>query len=441
MIANRLEVVPVEGVPAIVDGDDLAAQLLEALAGAGSSLHDGDIAVITSKVVSKAEGRVIAADDREQAISDEAVEVVAERGATRIVRTRHGLVLAAAGVDASNTESGTVLLLPIDPDASARRIRTALQAATGVRLGVVITDTAGRPWRDGLVDIAIGAAGVLVLDDHRGRVDDQGRTLEMTVTCVADQVASAAELVKGKTSGRPFAVVRGMAHAVTHEDGPGATAVVRPLDSDLFRRGARESLEEGLRAAVANRRTVRQWTDEPVDRQVVLDAIEAAITAPAPHHTTPWRFVLIDEPAVRTRLLDAMAQQWTRDLAADGFDDDAIKRRVRRGDLLRQAPTLLLPVLVAEGAHTYPDDRRAQAERAMFLLSMGAAAEALMVRLAADGWGSAWVSSTLFCADVVGEVLRWPSDWEPMGAIAIGRPVASATARLRRDPEDYLHVH
>lgn len=440
-VSDGFHVIPVIGVPEIAAGDDLAQCLLTALAEQGVTLQDGDVVTVTSKVVSKAEGRIVRAPDREQAISDETVDIVATRGSTRIVRTRHGLVMAAAGVDASNTPSGTVLLLPVDPDASARALRDDLREATGATVGVIITDTAGRAWRLGLVDLAIGAAGVEVLDDHRGRLDSQGRTLEQTITCVADQIAAAAELVKGKTGGRPFAIVRGMGHAVTAHHGPGAAAIVRDPAEDMFALGTHESRISGLRDAIAARRTVRSWTEEPVDPEAIVAAVDAAITAPAPHHTTPWRFHLIDDAQVRSRLLDAMRQRWRDDLRADGFADDAIERRLARGDLLRAAPALVVPFMVPEGAHDYPDERRARAEHAMFVLSMGAAVEALMVRLAADGWGSAWVSSTLFCPDVVRDVLNVAPSWEPMGAIAVGRPAHDPADRTRRDPHGFLHVH
>lgn len=243
------------GVPEVRAGDDLAALVGDALAAdEGRPLADGDVVVVTSKVVSKAEGRAVAADDREQAITDETVRVVAtrahEHGVTRIVENRLGLVMAAAGVDASNTPDGTVLLLPVDPDASARALRAVLQARFGVRLGVLVTDTAGRAWREGLTDIAIGAAGVRVLDDLRGTTDTFGRTLEMTVAAVADEVAAAAELVKGKVSGRPVAVVRGVGRFVTDEDGPGARRLVRVPEKDMFRLGTAEAFEAGRRSVL-----------------------------------------------------------------------------------------------------------------------------------------------------------------------------------------------
>ena len=243
---------PVTGLPEITTGSDLAALLAEAAA----DLRDGDILVITSKIVSKAEGRVVASP-REQAIEAETARVVARRGATTIAQTRHGLVLAAAGVDESNTAPGTVVLLPEDPDESARRLRKALHARTGRRSAVVITDTMGRPWRAGQTDNAIGAAGITPVRDYRGEADTFGNILEVTVAAVADEIAAAADLVKGKSRGIPAAVVRGLADLVTEQDGPGARALIRPAEEDMFRFGSAD--------VPLARRTIRAFTAEPVD--------------------------------------------------------------------------------------------------------------------------------------------------------------------------------
>ena len=228
-------------------GDDLPALL----AAAAPDLRDGDVLVIAQKVVSKAEGNIRALADVEpseraraiareqdkdprlvQVVLDESAELLRADHGVLICQTRHGFVCANAGVDTSNTtDPETAVLLPVDPDASARRIRAAL----GQRVGIVISDSFGRAWRLGLADVAIGAAGIEVLDDWRGRPDAQGRVLSATEVALADQLAAAADLARSKDSQQPAVLIRGMKRAVTAHDGPGAAALHRPRELDLFR--------------------------------------------------------------------------------------------------------------------------------------------------------------------------------------------------------------
>jgi coenzyme F420-0:L-glutamate ligase/coenzyme F420-1:gamma-L-glutamate ligase len=329
-----------------------------------------------------------------------------------------------------------VLLLPEDPDASARTIRDGLREILGVEVGVLVTDTFGRPWRAGLTDVAIGAAGIRVLDDLRGGTDAHGNPLNATVVATADELAAAGDLVKGKAAGLPVAVVRGLPHVVTGDDGPGARAMVRDPRDDMFRLGTSEAVRE----AVTRRRTVRAFTDEPVDPGAVRRAVAAAVTAPAPHHTTPWRFGLLESEESRTRLLDAMRDAWIADLRGDGKTEESIAKRVRRGDVLRNAPYLVVPCMVMDGSHTYGDARRDAAEREMFVVATGAGVQNLLVALAGERLGSAWVSSTMFCRDVVRAVLDLPESWEPMGAVAVGHPAGEPGPRPARDADAFLQV-
>lgn len=289
-----VQVLPVAGLGEIGAGQDLAALLSAAAPG----LVDGDIVVVTSKVVSKAEGRILEVatpGDREAAIEAETARVVASwdapHGRTRVVSTRHGFVLAAAGVDASNTRPGTVVLLPLDPDASARRLRAGLAERLGVRVGVVVTDTFGRPWRLGQTDVAVGAAGLVPVADLRGRTDGWGNPLGVTVTALADEIAAAADLVKGKLAGVPAAVLRGLADLVGQDDGPGAAALVRPLAEDMFARGSREAARDGAWSVVLGHQ-MRHDADPPA---AVSERVAAALAAVAPRL----------DPALRLRLVPA----------------------------------------------------------------------------------------------------------------------------------------
>ncbi|BBY54771.1 coenzyme F420-0:L-glutamate ligase [Mycobacterium koreense] len=421
--AAPVQVLPVPGLPDFAAGDDLAA----AIATAAAWLRDGDIVVVTSKVVSKCEGRMVAAPSdpeqrdalRRRLIDAEAVRVLARKGRTLITENRNGLVQAAAGVDGSNVATTELALLPVDPDASAHILRTRLRERLGVSVAVVITDTMGRAWRTGQIDVAIGASGMTVLNSYAGAVDAHGNELQVTEIAVADEVAAAADLVKGKLTGIPVAVVRGLPAV---DDGSTAATLVRRGTDDLFWLGTAEALEQGHREALLLRRSVRRFTDDPVPADLVHSSVADALTAPAPHHTRPVRFVWLQDNAVRTGLLDRMKDRWRADLTSDGRAPDAIERRVARGQILYDAPEVIIPFLVPEGAHHYPDEERTNAEHTMFTVAVGAAVQALLVALASRGLGSCWIGSTIFAADIVRAELDLPPQWEPMGAIAIGYP-------------------
>jgi coenzyme F420-0:L-glutamate ligase/coenzyme F420-1:gamma-L-glutamate ligase len=435
-----LELRPVLGLPEFRPGDDLAS----AIASAAPDLADGDVLVVTSKVVSKVEGRLVAAptDPRErdarrrELVAAETERVLARRGQTVIAANKIGLVQAAAGVDASNVAADELALLPVDPDASAARLRARLAELTGRRVAVVVTDTMGRTWRVGQTDVAIGSAGVPVLHRYEGARDGQGNELVVTEVAVADEVAGAADLVKGKLGGVPVAVLRGLgAH---RDDGSVAADLIRPLDEDLFSLGTEEALALGRRHAVPARRSVRAFSATPVAEAAVRRAVAAALTAPAPHHTRPFRFVWLRDPARRAALLDAMATRWRADLAGDGRGAEEIERRVARGEILRAAPELILPMLVPDGAHEYPDERRNAAEWTMFTVAGGAAVQSLLVALAAEGLGSCWVGSTIFAAEQVHDVLGLPGHWRPLGAVAVGHAARPPAPRGSLDSGEGL---
>jgi coenzyme F420-0:L-glutamate ligase/coenzyme F420-1:gamma-L-glutamate ligase len=270
--------------------------------------------------VSKAEGRA-SPGDRAEAVARETRRVVARRGPLEIVVNRLGLTMAAAGVDASNVEQGHVVLLPDDPDASARVLRTDLAARAGVNVGVLVTDTAGRTWREGQTDLAIGAAGVRVVDDHTGRVDPYGNVLAVTAPAVADELAGAAELAAGKLAGRPFTVIRGRADLVLApgDHGPGAAALLRPPGDDLFGLGAREAVLAALAGRPDDRAVFGTPAEpgdlavlladllgvpvDPDDDEIVVDADDARVrwAAEVAAYAHGWEVAARDEPRIRLR--------------------------------------------------------------------------------------------------------------------------------------------
>lgn len=431
--AAELRVLPITGLPEFRPGDDLA----DHIAARAPWLADGDILVVTSKVVSKVEGRIVAVptdpEQRDAArralVEQEAVRMVARRGRTLITENRLGIVQAAAGVDGSNVERTELVLLPSDPDASAKGLRSALAVRLGVDLAVIITDTMGRAWRNGQTDVAIGSAGLPVLHDYAGAVDGQGNELQVTQVALADELAAAAELVKGKLGGVPVAVVRGL---TLTDDGSSAADLIRRGPDDLFWLGTAEAIAQGRGEAVLMRRSVRSFAPDPVDPEMVRRAVSVALTAPAPHHTRPVRFVWVRDRALRERLLTAMAGKWRTDLLGDGLAADRVERRITRGRILFDAPEVIIPFCVPDGAHAYPDERRQAAERTMFTVAVGAAVQGLLVALATEGLGSCWIGSTIFAPEVTREVLGLESEWNPLGAIAVGHPVEELTPRPPR---------
>jgi coenzyme F420-0:L-glutamate ligase/coenzyme F420-1:gamma-L-glutamate ligase len=446
--ADGLQAAAPDGIGSITAGTDLARVI--ALTAATVDWPDGtrgiragDVVVVTSKAVAKAEGRIRPTAERALAEAAETADVITQiPDGPAIVRNHHGVVLAAAGIDESNTDPGSVVLLPADPDQSAARLKADLERALTIApLGMVISDTLGRAWRLGQLDTAIGVAGLPPLVDLAGSPDATGRPLAVTAPAVADEIAGLADLVKGKAAGRPVAFVRGLAHLVSPAVGVGARGLVRPAAQDRFRRGADESFQAGLQAAVGHRRTIRQFAPISVPTDLIAVAVSEAVNAPAPHHTTPWRFAHV-RGHTRTRLLDAMAEQWRRDLAElDGFTPESIARRVRRGDVLRDAPELVIPfVTLADNAHAYPDRDRRGFERDLFVLSGGASVQNFMMAVAARGAATAWVSSSVFCPDVVRRVLDLPPDWQPLGGIAVGYAAHPAQPRPPRDPARFLRT-
>ena len=419
------------GLPEVSPGDDLA----DLIAAAAPPLEDGDVIAVTQKVVSKSEGRLVdASEGKDVWVERETRRVLARRGDLVIAETAHGLVCANAGVDASNVRDGFLTLLPEDPDGSADRIRKGIEERSGASVGVVVTDTFGRPWRRGLVEVAIGCSGFPALLDLRGSKDQHGRPLETTVLALADEVASAAGLAMGKADGVPAAVVRGL----SREWPPGtASEIVRPPEEDLFRYSPL--------GAISARRTVREFGDEPVPREAIEQAVAAALTAPVPHgsrhRTRPWTWVVLESEVAKRSLLDAMAAAWVRDLRGDRTEEEVIARRLARSDaLLGRAPVLAIPFLSLANADDYPDEPRRQAERDMFVLATGASVQNFMLALHAQGLASAWVSSSLFCKEETADALGLERSWLAMGVVALGAPPPGTEPPPRPplDPAEHL---
>ncbi len=372
-----IELIPLEGIPEVKPGDDLAALLEPALVP--HRPRETDVIAITQKIVSKAENRIVPGEDRATWVERESVAVVARRGDLVITRTRHGLVCANAGVDASNVARGFLTLLPEDPDASAERVQKELAARFGlVRLGVVITDTFGRPWREGVVDVAIGCAGLPALLDLRGTTDDHGAVLETTVVALADAVAAASGLVMTKTARVPATLVRGL-DAMSGDAPPEpARSLVRTPADDLFR--------ESVPVAVAAASSSDAFGPGVVSREVLEDAIVAASTDPGAARCS---FVAVDSITARRRLLAVVP----------AIDDP-----------LRSAPALVVPCVPASTGQ--PD--------AATFLAAGAAIRSLVIALRGHGLAWAWDPDQALDADRARAALALDPDLRPIGIVAVG---------------------
>ena len=373
-----VEVVPVRGLPEVPPGQDLAELLAPPLAALAAS--DGDVVVVTQKIVSKSEGRLVPAADRKAWVARESAGLVARRGDVVVVRTRHGFVCANAGVDASNVPTGLLSLLPEDPDASAERLQKELAARLHLStLGVVVTDTFGRPWREGVVDVAIGCAGLPALLDLRGRPDDRGRRLETTVVALADAVAAASGLVMTKTARVPAALVRGLGDAIGDAPPGPARELVRRREDDLFWESAPVALAAG---------PTDRFGPGDVPAEAIEDAIALAASDPVDGGVL---FVVVTSPAARRRLLgDAGATTET----------------------LAGASALVVPCVRAPASH-----RRAPGAG---LLRIGSAIKALVVSLHAQGAAWAWDPETAFDAERARRGLALDDEWRPVGVVGVG---------------------
>jgi len=377
-VPERLEILPVHGIGDITPGTDLA----EVIAAAAPWLRDGDVLVVTSKIVSKAEGRLVDVPTsgpereaaREEALTAETAREVARRGHTRIVQTHHGFVMASAGIDASNVERSRLVLLPKDPDASARDLRAAIRERLALDVAVIISDTMGRPWRNALTDVALGAAGIEPVRDHRGETDPYGNELHITQMAVIDELAGAAELVKGKREQVPVAVVRGYLAGppATGGDGAGAAALVREAESDLFSLGTAEARAAGLRDAAGLTDTTASGTAiEFRDPAALSDGAGDAALAAA-------KIATVAAGVVRAAV--------TRLTVADPAAFDAA--------VLPPNTTHVIAVEVTDDA---------DAEQ---LVSLGADVHRLRCALAAEGFATAWLPAHRLLA---------------IGCVAVGR--------------------
>jgi coenzyme F420-0:L-glutamate ligase/coenzyme F420-1:gamma-L-glutamate ligase len=398
--SGRVEVIGLEGLPEVRPGDDLVELLAPALRTAGA--RDGDVLAVTQKIVSKAEGRLVPGDDRETTVAAETVRVVARRGDLVIAETRHGFVCANAGVDVSNVEDGMLSLLPEDPDASASRIRAGLADGLDLDVAVLITDTFGRPWRIGLVNVTIGCAGLPAVVDLRGSPDHVGRTLDATIVALADEVAAASGLVMAKDSRIPAALLRGI-DRLGGDEGL-ALDLIRPADEDMFRWSAAASL--------ASLEDADTFASAAVPRQALEDAIAATSAVPIFGADRPWRFTVLESAPARRAFRAAVG------------DEDPVTGT---------APVLIVPwIRVADTADPKAgNDETLPGSADRLVLSSGAAIHALRLGLHAQGLASRWSTLPLPHQEHARDLLGVDDTWVGLGLVACGRTREGGTPEPR----------
>jgi coenzyme F420-0:L-glutamate ligase/coenzyme F420-1:gamma-L-glutamate ligase len=450
------------GIPMVKSGDDLFSIILSALKGSGEQLRDGDILVIAQKIVSKAEGRLVRLADvtpssqaealaREvnkdprlvELILQESTEVVRARRDVLVVAHRSGFVLANAGIDQSNVEHGRVdemaLLLPRDPDASCAALCAALKTHTGANVAVIINDSHGRAFRNGVVGVALGVSGMAALTNLRGTPDLFSRSLRHTEVGTADEIASAASLLMGQgAEGRPIILARGI--VVSRSDGR-ATDLVRPKELDLFRTSAAPLPAAEHINVLFGRRSIRRYSDEQVPDQLLAELLRAATYAPSAHNRQPWRFAVIKSAGAKSRLAQAMGDRLRIDRTGDGDPPEIIEADVARSICrIANAPVGIVACMTMEDMDRYVDAVRASAERQMAVQGTAMAMQNLLLAAHALGLGSSIMCAPVFCPDTVRASLELPSQWEPQGLITLGWPGGPGKPFQRRALTDVVRI-
>ncbi|MBI3436852.1 MAG: coenzyme F420-0:L-glutamate ligase [Proteobacteria bacterium] len=450
------------GVPMVRRGDDLISIILSALRCSGEQLRDGDILVIAQKIVSKAEGRqvslaTVTPSSRAEALAREvnkdprlvelilaeSTEIVRARRDVLVVAHRLGYVLANAGIDQSNIEHGhaneMALLLPRDPDATCAALRNALKIHSGTDVAVIINDSHGRAFRNGVVGVALGASGLAALTNLRGNPDLFFRSLRHTEVGTADEIASAASLLMGQgAEGRPIVLARGV--AVSRSNGK-ATDLVRAKELDLFRAAASPPPAADHISVLFGRRSIRRYSDAHVSDQMLGELLRAATYAPSAHNRQPWRFAVVKGKGAKLRLAEAMGDRLRSDRTGDGDPPGLIEADVARSiRRIANAPIGVVVCMTMEDMDRYFDTARDSAERQMATQGTAMAMQNLLLAAHARGLGASIMCAPLFCPDTVRAILELPLQWEPQGLITLGWPGGAGKPFERRALADVMRI-
>jgi len=448
-MTEGLRLIPVQGIPEIAPEADLAGLISAALRTQGLGLQDRDILVVTSKAVAKAAGCVIRAEEVRSGAAAEAMarqtgkparlcqvvleqsrEVLRTAPGVIISRTVHGFVMANAGVDESNSGGpGRYIVLPPDPDRLAQGLRRALSADWGCRLAVVISDSFGRPWRNGQIDLAVGVSGLAPLESYRGLPDDDGRPLTATAAAIADELAAAADLCAGKTRRVPAVIIRGYQFRDTEEE---IGRLIMPRQQDLFGAGEPPALRRLL-----DRRTIREYDGSPLTEDELAAILAAGCHAPSAHDSRPWHFTVIESAEQKTALRRMLNSLLEADLRRAGFDSRAVADKVARSR--RSLDTAAVYIVLAVRVRL-PENRLAPGtatERLLAEQSLSLAGGQMLLAASLLGLGGCWYAAPLFCESQVAAFCGYDGAYLPRALLTIGRPAEQPRPKEPVDTEQY----
>ncbi len=462
---NRIEIIGLKDVPLVKKGDDISKIIFKSLKTNNLLLEDGDIIVIAQTIISKSTGRtrnlneiipsekafklfeIIAPKAKKQGLpikDPKLIQLILEESKdvikaehVLITETHHGFICADAGIDKSNIEgNGIVTLLPKDPDYQAEKIRHSLNVQTKKEIAIIISDSFGRSFRIGAVGTAIGVSGINPILDMRGKKDLFGYELQTTIIGQADSLASSAQLIMGEANeGIPVVLIRG--YKFEYNDKAKITSALREKKIDIFR----ESESRNLMGVLKSRRSYKlAFEDKKVDQEIIRECIEVARWAPSAHNGQFWRYIILEEQELRTKLISEMNDKLKCDLRDDGKSEEFISQKINKTkNRFLKAPTLILLCLDTTELDKYPDSERTQNEFTLGIQSVSNSATYLLLAFEIKKLAACWYCAPLFAKNLIRDTLKLPESYEPMAFFTVGYPIKSPQAPPRKKIKNIIY--
>ena len=461
---NQIKLIGLANIPIIKKGDNISKIIIEGLIANKVSLDDGDLIVIAQSIISKSNGRIrnlneITPSDKALKLYDkiapkskkhglpvkppELIQAIIEES-NKIIKAEHvlitetnfGFICANAGIDRSNVEGiDNITLLPKNPDVDAKKIRSSLKNSLNKNIGVIITDSFGRPFRVGSVGVAIGISGIEAILDKRGEKDLFGHELQTTIIGQVDNIASAAQLIMGETDeGNPVVIIKGYKFELTKT--ASIKSIIREKEYDLFREDNYNSFIKILKG----RRSYKlSFENKEVDLKVIKDCIELAQWAPSAHNGQFWRYIIIKNDSSRKILIDKMNEKLRVDLKKEGRSENYINVKINKTrNKFLQAPILILLCLDKSDLDKYPDSDRARSELTLGIQSVSSSATYLLLAFEMKHLAACWYCAPLFAKNITKEALQLPQSYIPMAFFTVGYPTSSVKAPPRKSLKDII---